>query len=482
MAAHDRPVGGVPGPTTGGIAARRAQDAVYRAPPAVRCTGAAGRRATPAVGYREVVTTPAATAPGATVPAATGPGDDDDRLDEDPVAAFLTAPVEGLRIAPFLAAIAAQAEESDRTRTLASSVIESLRGSDVMRMSASRELGGLEDEIGRMGRELEAVAATCPSLAWCLWNHLCLFHLFVGALGPDHLAFLQQIVARGEWVSMGAGAGSSVYGRIDGDEVVLDGQATWSTGCRYADHYGVAFAVVGDDGQPVRPLDLRFTVVPAASEGISVDPTWDGSGLRASATDDVFYRSVRVPLDRCVAWYGVNRAESLRHAPVVHHRYREDWVGLSDLWLGWMAVGVVRGALAEATGAARRRRVIMGKAMVERPTVQINIGRAAALTAAARAAVEMASLEVDRRIEAGQTPTEADYLRQMAIVSMAVNQLVEAMDLLERSQGGTALRESGSFHRRQRDFRAMPLHINVHQDRVSHQVGRLVLGIELDAF
>ena len=79
-------------------------------------------------------------------------------------------------------------------------------------------------------------------------------------------------------------------------------------------------------------------------------------------------------------------------------------------------------------------------------------------------------------------PAEADYLRQMAIVSMAVNQLVEAMDLLERSQGGTALRESGSFHRRQRDFRAMPLHINVHQDRVTHQVGRLVLGIELDAF
>lgn len=406
----------------------------------------------------------------------------DPALAEDPVAAFLPAPTEALRVAPLLDAIAAQAEAADRTRTVAPEVIEGLRGSDVLRMSATAELGGVEDSIGHIGRELEAVAARCPSTAWCLWNHLCLFHLFVGALGPDQLPFLTDIVAKGQWVSMGAGAGSAVHGRIDGDEVVLDGQATWSTGCRYADHYGVAFAVSGADGTPVRPLDLRFTVMGARSAGVRVEASWDGSGLRASATDDVFYTGARAPLDRCVAWFGANRAASLRHAPVVHHRYREDWVGLSDLWLGWMAVGVVRAALGEAAAAARRRRVILGKAMVERPTVQVNIGRAAALTSAARAAVEMACLEVDRRIEAAQAPGEGDYLRQMAIISMAVNQLEEAMSLLERSQGGTALREGEAFDRRRRDFRAMPLHINVHQDRVSHQLGRHVLGIELEAF
>jgi len=402
--------------------------------------------------------------------------------DGDPVAEFLPAPTDDLQIAPFLAAIAAQAEEADRTRTVSRTVIEALRGSDVMRMSATTELGGLGKSMTHMGRELEAVATVCPSLAWCLWNHLCLFHLFVGALGPEQKPFLDGIVAGGHWVSMGAGAGSGVYGRIDGDEIVLDGRATWSTGCRYADHYGVVFAMAGDDGQPVRPLDLRFTVVRADSEGISIEETWDGTGLRASATDDVFYRSVRVPLDRCVAWWGVNRAVELRTAPVIHHRYREDWVGLSDLWLGWMACGVVRSAVAEAALEARGRKVIMGRSMLDRPAIQLNIGRATALVAAARAAVEMATTEVDRRIETGTTPSEADYLRQMAVVSMAVNQLVEAMDLLERSQGGTALRESGRFERRRRDFRAMPLHINVHQDRVTHQLGRHVLGIELEPF
>jgi len=406
----------------------------------------------------------------------------EDVLAEDPVAALLPSPREDLRIGPFLDAIAAQAEQADRTRTVDRSVIEAIRGTDVMRMSASASLGGKEETIGHIGRELEAVATVCPSLAWCLWNHLCLFHLFVGALGPEQRPFLEEIVANGQWVSMGAGAGSGVHGRLDGDQAVLNGRATWSTGCRYADYYGVPFAVTGADGAPVRPLDLRFTVVRATTEGVSVEETWDGSGLRASATDDVFYRSVQAPLDRCVAWYGAHRAESLRHGPVIHHRYREDWVGLSDLWLGWMAVGVVRSALAEAAAEVRHRKAIMGRSMLDRPTVQLNIGRAAALTASARAAVEMACLEVDRRIDAEQVPTETDYLRQMAIISMAVNQLEEAMSLLERTQGGTALRESGTFDSRRRDFRAMPLHINVHQDRITHQLGRQMLGIELEPF
>tara|TARA_B100001765_G_scaffold200496_1_gene153157 strand:+ start:13 stop:702 length:690 start_codon:yes stop_codon:yes gene_type:complete len=229
-------------------------------------------------------------------------------------------------------------------------------------------------------------------------------------------------------------------------------------------------------------MDLRFSIVSTAIEGLKIDPTWDGSGLRASATDHLHYSEVRIPLDRCVQWYGANRAESLRTVPVISHRYREDWVGISDLWLGWMATGLVRRSLQEAAALTRERRVIMGGKMVEKPTAQINIGRAAALLSAARAAIETACLELDRRVEMGIVPDEADYLRQMSIVSMSVEQLAEAMQLLERTQGGNGLREGGSFERRYRDFRAMPLHINVHQDRVTHQLGRFVLGIERDPF
>lgn len=402
-------------------------------------------------------------------------------MDLDAVAHFLPAPEADLLIAPLLEAIEDQAEQADRSRRIDPAVVAAVKGNDFMRMTASRELGGLESSMHHVGRELGAIAARCPSLAWTLWNHVCVFHLFAGSLGPEHADFLQDIVAEREWVSFPAGAGSGVRAELDGDDVVLNGTATWSTGAAYGDWCGVVMAVA-DDGEIRRPLDLRFTMIRNQADGLKIDPTWDGSGLRASATDQIHYTDARTPLNRCVAWFGANRAESLRVVPVINHRYREDWVGLSDLWLGWMAVAVVRRAVQEAAAEFRHRKAIMGSKMVERPTVQVNIGRAVSLIAAAHAAVVRATDEVDDRISAGQVPDTADYFRQQAIISMAVEQLAEAMDLLVRTYGGNGLREGATFDRRLRDFRAMPLHINVHQDRVTHQVGRYALGIELDAF
>ena len=400
----------------------------------------------------------------------------------DPIEHFIPTPTEGLFVEPLLDAIESQAAEADRTRRVDPAVIAAVKQTDVMRMTASAEIGGVGSSIHHVGRELGAVAARCPSLAWTLWNHVAVFHLFAGALGPDQQHFLADLTEAREWVSFPAGAGSGVRGQLDGDDAILNGQARWSTGAQYGDWCGVVFAVSDDDGEPVRPLDLRFTMIRNHADGVKIDPTWDGAGLRASATDDIHYTDARLPIDRCVTWFGANRAESLRTVPVINHRYREDWVGLSDLWLGWMAVAVVREAVSEAAASFRHRRAIMGTKMVDRPTVQVNLGRALALTSAAHAAVVRASDEVDERIAAEQVPDVADYFRQQAVISMAVEQLSEAMDLLARTQGGNGLREGASFERRQRDFRAMPLHINVHQDRITHQLGRYALGIELDPF
>ena len=273
---------------------------------------------------------------------------------------------------------------------------------------------------------------------------------------------------------------------MDGGTATLTGRAAFGTGARYGDHCGVVFAVVDDDGQVARTgdggPDLRFTIVDNDTDGMKIDPTWDGSGLRASATDDVHYDGVQVSLAACARWFGANRAESLREVPVIDHRYREDWVGLSDLWLGWMAVGVVSRCLRFAIETIGGRRVLMGARMVERPTVQLNLGRALALCASARAAVTEACAEVDRRIATARVPDDADYFRQQAIVTMAVDQLAEAIEVLVSTLGGNGLREGSPFERWVRDLRAMPLHINVHRDRISHQLGRLALGVDLDPF
>jgi len=390
----------------------------------------------------------------------------------------------GLLAAPLLEEIRAQAERADRTRDIDPSVIAAIKSTDLMVMAATKELGGTEASAGEIGEELAAIAPACASTAWCLWNHLAVFHLYCSTLGPANGDLLREIVARHEWVSFPGGAGSRTHGRIEGDEVVLNGRGGFGTSARYGEWTAVAFSVLGDDGETFDPPDLRFTIVRTDDPGVTIEPTWDGMSLRASATDTVHYAEVRVPLARCAPWYGVHRAGQLRESTleVISDRYRDDWVGLADIWLAGMACAVVQAALDDAADEIRTRRAIMSAAMTGFDTVSRNLGDAAGRVEAARGAVADRLASIDARLTAGRWPTDADEIATQAVAVAALDQADTAMRLLHRTLGGTALRESGTFERRWRDMQAMTVHINAHPDRVHVAHGRHLLGLEPGRF
>ena len=380
------------------------------------------------------------------------------------------AELSNLLVAPLLPMIAAQAAEADATRSVAPAVIAALKGNDVMRMSAVRAIGGLESSITAMGRELEAVAAACGSTAWCLWNHLCVFHFYCGLLGPAHIELLRSITANRHWVCLPAGAGTGVIGKKEGDEVVLNGVASFGSGGRYADYAGVTFVFEGERAP-------QLALVRTNQKGVRIDPTWKAMSLRASATDHVYYEGARVPLASVVAFPLPYRVAFRDPSyAMIDRRYREDWVALSDLWLGCMAVGVADAAFKEACSGIKGRIAIMGVKMDERPTIHVNLGQAVAIIGAARATIYDACAKTDARVAAHQIPTEADYLEQLGASMMALRLCDEAMRLILRVLGGNGLREGQSFERRYRDFQAMPLHINAHPDRVSEAARPSCLG------
>ncbi|MPY92841.1 MAG: hypothetical protein GEV08_07150 [Acidimicrobiia bacterium] len=383
-----------------------------------------------------------------------------------------------------VAEAARHADEADATRTVAPSVLAAVRASDLLIAAASPRIGGLGEPVGTTAGSLAGLAAACASAAWCVWNHLSVFHLFCGALGPDHEELLAGIVARREWVCFPAGAGSGVRGTAKGDDVLIEGRAAFGSGARYADWAGVAFAMTGPDGRVTRPPDLRFSVVRLDEAGVRVEPTWDGASLRASSTDDVAYEQVAIPGGRWAPWYGANRAQMLRDPDfgVIDPRYREDWVGLSDLWLGAMATGLVGAALDQVSSEIGGRKALMGRPMADLAGVHFNVGRAAVALHGARAAVAQGCATVDARVAAGMAPDVADELDQMASSAFALEACERAMGHLAKVLGGNGLREGHPFERRRRDFAAMPLHINAHEDRVAERMGRHLLGLELDKF
>src|ERR1700683_2405708 len=376
-----------------------------------------------------------------------------------------------LLVTPLLPLIAGQAAQADATRSIAPAVITALKGNDVMRVSAVKALGGLESSISAIGRELEAVAAACGSTGWCLWNHLCVFHFYCGLLGPAQIGLLRSITATRHWVCLPAGAGTGVIGKKEGEDVVLNGVASFGSGGRYSDYAGVTFVFEGERAP-------HLTLVRTDQEGVRIDPTWKAMSLRASATDHVHYEGVRASLASVVTFPIPYRVAFREPAySVIDDRYREDWVALSDLWLGCMAVGGADAALKETCASIQGRGPIMGVKMRERPTIHVTLGQAVALIASARASVYDACARTDSRIATHQIPTEGDYLEQLGASMMALRLCDEAMRLILRVLGGNGLREGQSFERRYRDFQAMPLHINAHPDRVSEQLGRYALGL-----
>jgi len=363
---------------------------------------------------------------------------------------------EAKYIAPLLGDIAAQASEADRTRSVSSGVITAIKKNDIMRMSASREIAGLEESIVAIANELRAIAPRCGSTAWCLWNHLCVFHHFAGVLGPANAPFLADIVSQREWVCFPAGASSEVTAVDDGGKTILSGVAAFGSGGRYSDWAGVVFV---KDGVKLP----QFTLVDLRHQKVRIKETWNGSALRASATDHIYYDGVDVPRERVVPSPAKYRAFYRRQDyPMIHHRYREDWVAISVMWLGAMATGVAQASFDDTAQNIRDRIAIFGTRMVEKPTIHVNLGRARALINAATDTVYAAMAETDARIAARVVPTEGDYFRQTSAGMQVVLFCDEAMRLILRVLGGNGLREGTDFERRYRDFQAMPLHINGH--------------------
>lgn len=79
-------------------------------------------------------------------------------------------------------------------------------------------------------------------------------------------------------------------------------------------------------------------------------------------------------------------------------------MGLSDLWLGAQAVGVVRAALDDVAGGIKTRRAIIGVPMVDLPMVAMRLGEASSLIATADAAITVGCSEIDTRIAKAAFP------------------------------------------------------------------------------
>ncbi|PWU51495.1 acyl-CoA dehydrogenase [Micromonospora sp. S4605] len=349
------------------------------------------------------------------------------------------------RLAPRFAA---RAGDHDRDGSFPVADFHDLREAGLFGLMVPRELGGL-------GATFAEYAAVATELARGNGATALVFNMHAsvtGALGavteelaaalgvPDEALVardrLLSAAAQGSWYAVamserGAGARLSqlatVYEPVDGG-YRIKGSKTFCSGAGHADGYLVAARGVADQS-----VVSQFLV--PAGDGLTVEPSWDSLGMRATASHDL-HLDVTVPTDRLL---GGVEGLALVVAQLMPH-----WLVAS---YAAVYVGVARAAV-DAAAEHLNARNLAGL-----PAVRARLGRADAAVAAAQLVVEEAARRVD------EAPGDAETNRWVWRAKLLAGTTAAdvAASMLEAA-GTSATRRGHPLERLYRDARCGSLH------------------------
>lgn len=85
-------------------------------------------------------------------------------------------------------------------------------------------------------------------------------------------------------------------GRVEGDEIIINGSKRWCTGADWADYI---YCLINTAQDAARRDALSFVLIPAKAPGVTTRPI-EHVNLRYTASCDVHFDDVRIPLDSVV--------------------------------------------------------------------------------------------------------------------------------------------------------------------------------------
>jgi alkylation response protein AidB-like acyl-CoA dehydrogenase len=213
----------------------------------------------------------------------------------------------------------------------------------------------------------------------------------------------------------------------------LAGRKTFSSGSPVL-RWGVVSAAVQSDG--AEPYPGNF-LVPLASPGVRIEPTWDTLGMRATGSHTVVLDDVDIPVDSEVPRPVAGAVETLPH--------ERAWsLGVAAVYLG-----VAEAARDFAVRFAQERKPLAlgGKSIASLPNIRDRVGRMDLLLFSARGLL----VGTARAWDAEPAPGFEAALAAAKVVTSnnAILVAEEAMRLV----GGSSLDRSAPLERHYRDVR-----------------------------
>lgn len=337
------------------------------------------------------------------------------------------------------AEVATRADAADQEAKLPAEDVQALRDSGYLQLSVPREYGGMGLPLRDCVAAQLELAQGSASTAMVAGMHMHLFgNVSENRPWPESMFewMCRDAVAGGLYNTLASepslgspsrGAFFATTATLDGDEWVVNGHKTWTTGGRHLTQMVVRLSLGEEPGA---------ILIPGDAAGILWKDTWsDSLSLRASDSHDVYFENVRVP-----AGHLLERGKRDQNTP--------------NAWFPMVMASVYLGAALAARSAVIRyalERVptALGKPIATLPKIQRQIGEIDLMLQAARALLfEVASEWTGDERSRGLFPRVAAAKH---LVTETANQVT---DKALQIAGGASLTRDLPLERHFRDTRA----------------------------
>ena len=357
-------------------------------------------------------------------------------------------------------------DEIERERCLPSDLVEKLRAAQMFELWLPKVFGGPELHPVDCMRVIETLANADGSVGFCAIN-ACVFSLLAGTHSDP--------AARQIYGNHGIVAGAvNPVGRavIEQGGFRVTGRWPYCSGIGYCT-WVIGACVVHEGGAPrmtsLGTPEIRFFWFPKTAA--KVIDTWHVSGLRGSGSHDVEVGDLFVPDEHCTLGYA---------APAVQTGtlFQVPPVSLSVMSVSAVALGIARAAIDALIELAPAKTPVGSSLLLrDKPSGQSSVGRAEALVRAARAGVLDAIREQWDEVAAGAPPSLQARLSIRLACTFCVEACADAVDIVYRAAGATALYENGRIARCFRDIHATTQHAVVHANTYE-LAGRVLFGLD----
>ena len=382
-------------------------------------------------------------------------------------------------IGPALRERAVQAEAAGR---LSDQSIADLHATGAFDIASPAELGGLELSVREQLEVVAAVSAWDGSCGWVVWAG-CSTNWIPAGSGRR---VVEEVYGH-DWAGPRV-AGSSHFPasrgratRTDDGWVVSGGPWGFATDSLWSPFTNLG--CLADDG------DGPYLVgVQVPREDLRFLDDWQVAGMRGTGSVSVVLadEELHVPAHRVVTFRDI-QSRALDN-------------GLSgSLWqvpsLGWafstmaaMSIGMAEGALARFLERSDGRpiRGTTYKNQLEAPLTHLMLAEVHAKIRSARLTAQANAEETDRmgQLAAAGTPVGPERMQEFSArvlleTAYAAKWCSEAIELVQRNSGASAIRNDEPIQRAWRDARVIALHGALNLEALSENYGRLMAGTQV---